>query len=108
MQPGSFCATPRVFSSMTTVQPPKYDESVADSAPPRETASHVDQLHAPPEKETSKNRRTWLWKLLLLAGVGWCGFLLYHFNLLGTKTDATAKVTMRPVPVVGAKVTRGD
>jgi multidrug efflux system membrane fusion protein len=93
---------------MTTVQPPKYDESVADSAPPRETASHLDQLHAPPEKETSKNRRTWLWTILILAAVGGGGYLLYHFNLLGTKTDATAKATMRPVPVVGAKVTRGD
>ena len=93
---------------MTSVQPTKYDESVADSAPPRETASHLDQLHAPPEKETSKNRRGWLWMILLLAAIGGGGYLLYHFNLLGTKTDATAKTTMRPVPVVGAKVTRGD
>jgi multidrug efflux system membrane fusion protein len=92
---------------MTTVQPPKYDESIADSALPRETASHLDQLHAPPEKETSKSRRSWLWMILLLAAVGGGGYLLYHFNLLGTKTD-TAKVIARPVPVVGAKVTRGD
>jgi membrane fusion protein, multidrug efflux system len=93
---------------MTTVQPPKFEESVANSSPPRETPAHLDELRAPPEKGSSKNPLRWLGLLLFLAAVGAGGWAAYHFNLMGTKSDAPAKATSRPVPVVAAKATRGD
>jgi membrane fusion protein, multidrug efflux system len=93
---------------MTTVQPQKFEESVANSSPPHETPSHLDELRAPPEKESSKSPLIWLGLLLFLAAAGAGGWAAYHFNLIGTKSDAPAKGTSRPVPVVAAKVTQGD
>jgi hypothetical protein len=93
---------------MTTVQPPKFEESVANSSPPRETPAHLDELHAPPERGSSKSPLRWLGLLLFLVAAGAGGWAAYHFNLIGTKSDAPAKATSRPVPVVAAKVTRGD
>jgi len=93
---------------MTTVQPPKFNESVEDSSPPREAHAHLDELRAPPEMGPSKSRRGWLWLILLLAAAGAGGWAVHHFDLLGTKTDAPAKAATRPVPVVASAARRSD
>jgi multidrug efflux system membrane fusion protein len=93
---------------MTTVQPPKFNESVEDSAPPREAHAHLDGLRAPPEMAPSKSRRGWLWLILLLAAAGAGGWAVHHFDLLGTKTEAPAKAATRGVPVVASAVRRAD
>jgi len=93
---------------MTTVQPPKLEESVADSSPPHETQLRLEDHRPPAEKETSKSRRGWLWLVLLLIAAGVGGWWAAdHYELFGTKTGA-AKVATRPVPVVASAVTRGD
>jgi membrane fusion protein, multidrug efflux system len=93
---------------MTTVQPHKFEESVEDSSRSRETAPHLEAIDAPPAKGTSKSRRGWLWLILVLAAGGAGAFLVEHYNLLGMKSDASAKATVKRVPVVAAPVTRGD
>jgi multidrug efflux system membrane fusion protein len=93
---------------MSTVQPPKLEESVADSSPPHETQLRLEDHRPPAEKETSKSRRGWLWLILLLIAAGVGGWWAAdHYELFGTKTGA-AKVATRPVPVVASAVTRGD
>ncbi len=93
---------------MTTVQPPKFEESVEDSSPPRQAPAHLDELHAPPEEGPSKSRRGWLWLILLLVAAGAGALVVEHFNLLGTKTGRAGKAGPRSVPVVAAAVRRGD
>jgi multidrug efflux system membrane fusion protein len=93
---------------MTTVQPPKLEESVADSSPPHETQLLLEDHRPPSEKETSKSRRGWLWLILLLVAAGIGGWWAAdHYELFGTKSGA-AKTATRPVPVVASAVTRGD
>lgn len=93
---------------MTTVQSPKFEESVANSSPPREATGHLDDLNVPAEKGPSTRRRGWLWVIILLLAAGAGAYLVEHFELLGTKTAAPAKASSRRVPVVASPVTRGD
>ena len=100
-----FVQTPRVFSSMTTVQPPKYDESVADSAPPRETASHLDQhCTRPLRKEIVEKPADPVWTILILAAVGGGGWAALSFQSHRDKVRRRRPLQghgARPVPVVG-------
>jgi membrane fusion protein, multidrug efflux system len=96
------------LSSMTTVQPHKFEEPITDSSPPRETSVRLEDLRTPAEKEPTKKRGfgLWLWLFVIAAGAG--GWAVWHYELLGTKTVGPASTKTRPVPVVASTVTRGD
>jgi membrane fusion protein, multidrug efflux system len=93
---------------MTTVQPHKFEESVANSSPPHDTPLRLEDHRSPAEKETSKKRGYGLWWILLLIIGGIGGWAVWHYELLGTKTAGPPTAKTRPVPVVASAVTRGD
>jgi membrane fusion protein, multidrug efflux system len=93
---------------MTTVQPHKFEESVADSSPPHETPLRLEDHRSPAEKQPAKSRGFWLWTVLFLIAAGAGGWAVWHYELLGTKTAGPPATKTRPIPVVASAVTRGD
>jgi multidrug efflux system membrane fusion protein len=93
---------------MTTVQPHKFEESVTDSSPPHETPLRLEDHRSPAEKEPAQKRGFWFWLILVLIAAGAGGWVVWHYELMGTKTAGPASTKLRPVPVVASAVTRGD
>jgi multidrug efflux system membrane fusion protein len=97
---------------MTSVQPSNAKESVDDSLAPKSSAAseappHLGELSRP-DNAPAKKHRGWLWLIVLLVAAGGGVFVVQHFHLLGSKSDAPAKSGPRNVPVVTAAVRRGD
>lgn len=93
---------------MTTVQPHKFEESATHSSPPHETPLRLEDHRSPSEKEPAKKRGFWFWLILVLIAAGAGGWVVWHYELTGTKTTGPASTKLRPVPVVASAVTRGD
>jgi membrane fusion protein, multidrug efflux system len=93
---------------MTTVQPHKFEESVANSSPPHDTPLRLEDHRSPTEKQPSKGLGYWLWLSAFLIAAGAGGWALWHYELLGNKTAGPPATKTRPVPVVASAVTRGD
>jgi len=103
---------------MTTVQPRKFEESPPDGteAKPQLQPEHRDGMtesimdgrdagFATPRKR----RGFWLIMLLLLVAAGGGGYyILEHTTLFQSSKEGAAAKAARPIPVVTAKVRKGD
>jgi multidrug efflux system membrane fusion protein len=106
---------------MTTVQPRKVEEPPPDGSysKPQAQPEHRDGsragesfaeirdagLHDQPQKK----RRGWIWLCLLLAAAGGAGYyIVEHTTLFQSSKEGTAAKAQRPIPVVTAKVRKGD
>jgi multidrug efflux system membrane fusion protein len=104
---------------MTTVQPrKKVEEPPPDGAPtkPQAQPEHRDGAR-PGESLTdkrltpapAKKSRWWVWLLLVLAAGGGGYYVVEHTTLLqSSKGGAAGKANQRSIPVVTAKVRKGD
>ncbi len=103
---------------MTTVQPRKVEELPHDGAESKpqldrpdgtQTGSRADLHEASFPAQPGKRRRGWLWAILLLIAAGGAGyFVVEHTTLFHTSKEGAAGKAARPIPVVTAKVRKGD
>jgi multidrug efflux system membrane fusion protein len=106
---------------MTTVQPRKVEEPPPDGSPAKPQAqpehrdgsrtgeSFADIREAGPHDQPQKKRRGWIWLCLILAAAGGAGYyLVEHTTLFQSSKEGAAAKPQRPIPVVTAKVLKGD